>query len=183
MSSESTITFPGCCPSNVTTIQYGKNGIHDQGAGRAVRQKLSNSESIQVKRKFEEQRLPRKVSIPTITSLRLANEQYSSSNGKAYVLKYTFPANWEQAKSISRDLRGSRFVRLPVDFIKDELILVYPYFTQDLMSFLNDHQIPIAQTKGILFSVLKGLKEMHDHNWVHTGMNQAFLSARALCDR
>ena len=72
---------------------------------------------------------------------------------------------------MSHDLRSSQFVRMPVDTIINESILVYPYFTRDILSFLNNHEISIAQTKGILLNVLKGLKEMHDYNWVHTGMN------------
>lgn len=182
---QSPITFPHCCSYNVAT-QYIKNGTHIQNTRRPVRPQLPDSESTEIKRKSEEQRQSRKVSIliaPAIPSLRPADEQYSSSDVRAYVLKPVSPSNWEQAQNISRDLRSSQFVRLPVDSITDELILVYPYFTEDLMSFVKNHEIPIAQTKWILLNVLKGLKEFHDNDWVHTGVNQAHLSARVLCDR
>ncbi len=80
-------------------------------------------------------------------------------------------------QNLGKDIRGSQFVRLPVDSIKEESSLVYQYFTADLMSFRNRHEIPVAQTKRILLDVLKGLKEMHDHDWVHMGINQSQLSS------
>jgi serine/threonine protein kinase len=84
-------------------------------------------------------------------------------------LKPVCPELWKQAQNISRDLRSSQFVRLSVDSIADDSILVYPYFTKDLMSFVKSHEISTTQTKRILLDVLKGLKELHDGNWVHTG--------------
>lgn len=87
------------------------------------------------------------------------------------MLKPVSPAIWEQTQILRHDLRSSRFVRLPVDTIKseDESILVYEYFTEDLLSFVKSREIPITQTKRILRDVLSGLKELHDNDWVHAG--------------
>ena len=166
-----TITFSHFCISNVA-IQYGKVGIHDQNARRSVRPHLSDSESPQVKRKFEEEHQPRKVPnpvIPAILILLLIDKQHSSSDDRAYVLKPVSPAILEQIGRIGHDLQKSQFVRLPVDTVKDESTLVYQYFTKDLMSFIKKYEISMDQTKRLLLNVLKGLKELHDHSWVHTG--------------
>jgi serine/threonine protein kinase len=74
---------------------------------------------------------------------------------------------------MSGDLRSSQFIRLPIDSIVDESILIYPYLTEDLMSVMQKHELPKAQTKRILLDALRGLKELHDCNWVHTGMKPA----------
>jgi serine/threonine protein kinase len=79
----------------------------------------------------------------------------------------------QQAHKISGDLRSSQFVRLPIDSIVDEAILIYPYLTEDLMSVVQKRELPKAQTKRILLDALRGLKELHDRNWVHTGMKPA----------
>ena len=74
---------------------------------------------------------------------------------------------------MTKKLRACKFVRVPVDVIKDHTIVVYQHKTEDLKSFaMNHHGILLSQHKEILRDVLKGLKEMHDRNWVHTGMAQ-----------
>ena len=102
---------------------------------------------------------------------RSAVTQFSRAGEESFVLKPVSSAIWEQAQKLRHDLRSSRFVRLPVDTIKseDESILVYEYFTEDLLSFVKSREILITQIKGILRDVLSGLKELHDNDWVHTG--------------
>lgn len=102
---------------------------------------------------------------------RGADKQCSSTDQKTYVLKPVSPAIWEKTQILHQDLLSSRFIRLPIDTIKseDESILVYEYFTEDLLSFVKSREIPIVQTRGILRDVLSGFKELHDNDWVHTG--------------
>ena len=167
-------------------IQHGKNGIHFENARRSVRPQLLDSENTEVNHKHKVRRQPRKVRVtvtPTISSLRSADEQCFSSDDGEYVLKPVSPAIWKQAENISHDLKSAQFIRLPIDFIPAESVLVYPYFTDHLLSFVQNYEIPLAQTKGILLSVLKALKELHGQDWVHTGIEQVPLDARTLRDR
>jgi len=79
-----------------------------------------------------------------IAILRQADKQYSSSDGSYYVLKPVCPELLKQAHNINGDLRSSQFVRLSIDSIADEAILVHPHLTEDLMSLLKNHEISPA---------------------------------------
>lgn len=64
----------------------------------------------------------------------------------------------------------SKLIRLPMDWIQDQQILILRHYTDDLFSFLRRHQdLKSHQRVDILWRVLKGLQELHDKQWVHAG--------------
>jgi len=79
----------------------------------------------------------------------------------------------EQARRIRNELSDSRFIRLHVDENEAESTLIFPYFTEDLLSLLRHTALPIDKTKRILRDILRGIEELHDKDWVHTGKLQS----------
>ncbi|KAL8705139.1 MAG: hypothetical protein Q9201_001742 [Fulgogasparrea decipioides] len=73
-----------------------------------------------------------------------------SHNSCNYVLKRVSPDRYEQASRIRSELSGSRFVRLHVDENEAESTLIFPYFTEDLLSFLQNFSLPINKIKNLL---------------------------------
>ena len=59
------------------------------------------------------------------------------------------------------ELSGSRFIRLHVDENETESTLVFPYFTEDLLSFVRRFSVPICQARRVLYDVLQGIKALH----------------------
>jgi len=96
-----------------------------------------------------------------------------SHNSCNYVLKRVFSDQFEQARRIRNELSDSRFIRLHVDENEAESTLIFPYFTEDLLSLLRHTALPIDKTKRILRDILRGIEELHDKDWVHTGKLQS----------
>jgi serine/threonine protein kinase len=71
-------------------------------------------------------------------------------------------------EEIRPNLRDSPFLRLPMDSISDQRILVFKYLEEDLLSLVRK-RIPMHLTKRILKDSLKGLVEMHEQDIVHLG--------------
>jgi serine/threonine protein kinase len=71
-------------------------------------------------------------------------------------------------KDIRHNLRNNPFLRLPVDTISNQCILVFKYLEEDLLSLVRK-QIPTSVTKKILKDSFKGLVEMHEQDIVHLG--------------
>ena len=97
-----------------------------------------------------------------------------SHNSCNYVLKRVSPDEFEQANRIRHELSDSRFIRLHVDENEAESTLIFPYFTEDLLSFLRHTSLPVDKTKRILCDILRGVKALHDKDWVYTGKLQVY---------
>lgn len=85
------------------------------------------------------------------------------------MLKAVSPFNYEQAFRLKDDLRSSPFVRLPVDSNDSTRILIFPYFTEDFLSFMQSGPVSRPQVKRILQDILKGIAAFHTKDWVHGG--------------
>lgn len=87
-----------------------------------------------------------------------------------YVLKDVPPPylkNWNE--KIRERLPNSPYLRLPVDHIPEENILVYKYLTGDFMR-LVESGISLKAAKQIIKAALTGLAELHDREICHFGM-------------
>jgi serine/threonine protein kinase len=71
-------------------------------------------------------------------------------------------------EEVRPNLRDSPFIRLPVDTVSDQRILVFKYLKEDLLTLVRK-KIPTDATKRILKDSLKGLAEMHDQDIIHLG--------------
>jgi serine/threonine protein kinase len=57
-----------------------------------------------------------------------------------------------------------------IDYSEKEQTLVYDYFRDDLLSFVNvNTDISMKAIKQILWEVGLALKEFHEKNWIHIG--------------
>jgi hypothetical protein len=65
-------------------------------------------------------------------------------------------------------IKDTPYLRLPIDQIPDQRILVYRYLTDDLLNLVRNG-ISIQARKKILKSSLQGLIDLHGRNVVHLG--------------
>ena len=78
--------------------------------------------------------------------------------------------DFESFKNRVNDVRQSRFapyVRLPSDSIPDKSMFVYPYRSDDLLSFATK-TLPLSLRKRILRDSLRGIVALHEKGIVHT---------------
>lgn len=83
-------------------------------------------------------------------------------------------AFYDHAQWVNRLLAGCQNIRLVKDKIPKEKIFVYDYFTTDLLQLMiraqqGEVKITKASARYILRLVAYGLKELHDHGFMHTG--------------
>ncbi len=91
------------------------------------------------------------------------------SDGKeSFVLKDVPQSDFEYLLDLYRGLRSSPYLRLLHDTVPEESMLVYKYFTSNLLNLVQK-DLPIAQTKRNLKHTLHGLAALHEQNIVHTG--------------
>lgn len=71
---------------------------------------------------------------------------------------------------LAAEFVGSKRLRLHVDCNPEEGILIYPYFKTTLLALVEeDSELPLAERKKLLRSVGKGIQELHNKDWMHTG--------------
>jgi hypothetical protein len=65
-------------------------------------------------------------------------------------------------------IKVSPRLRLPIDSIPGQRILVYRFFTEDFLTLVKN-QIPLEGRKEIMKASLQGLVDLHDQDVVHLG--------------
>ncbi|OBT99768.1 hypothetical protein VE01_02000 [Pseudogymnoascus verrucosus] len=69
-------------------------------------------------------------------------------------------------EKIRPQLRDSPYIRLPLDTIPDQRVLIYKYLTDDFLSLVRK-KISMRAREKILRDSLQGIAELHDHEIVH----------------
>lgn len=78
------------------------------------------------------------------------------------------PGDFEYQLDLQRRLGSCPNLRTLVDTIPDIEAFVYPFLTGDLLR-IGQKPLPDATKKGILKSVLTGLRELHELRIFHSG--------------
>lgn len=65
-------------------------------------------------------------------------------------------------------LRETSHIRLPLDTIPGQRVLVYEYLDDDFLALVR-RKLPLQARKQILKSALQGISELHDRDIVHLG--------------
>lgn len=97
---------------------------------------------------------------------------HDSSNNHHYVVKPVTPFLYAQAFRLQKELAStasSNFVRLPVDGNDANNALVFQYYTEDFLSFMQSGPVSRSQVKRILLDLLRGIAACHSKDWVHGG--------------
>lgn len=92
-----------------------------------------------------------------------------SSNNDSYVVKPVVASLYDQAFRLQKDLAYSPFVRLPIDGNDANMALIFKYYTEDFLSFMQSGPVSRSQVKRILLDILKGIAACHSKDWVHCG--------------
>ncbi|KAA6413530.1 MAG: serine threonine kinase [Lasallia pustulata] len=95
---------------------------------------------------------------------------YLATAGKqTFVLKEVPQSEFNYYLDIYRGLPSCAYLRQLQDTIPEQLMFVFQYFTDHLLS-LAQMDLPIALTKRILKDTLRGLAVLHDQNIVHNDL-------------
>jgi hypothetical protein len=77
---------------------------------------------------------------------------------------------------IAKDLSPSQRLRMHIDCIAKDSILVYPYFQDTLLALMEgDQNFPPEGRLEILRSIWEAIQELHAKDWVHTGSSCALI--------
>ncbi|KAI4636730.1 hypothetical protein J4E93_011000 [Alternaria ventricosa] len=85
-----------------------------------------------------------------------------------YVVKPVSEFILEHLQEFRAEFEGHPRLRIHVDRIEKENILVYEYFKSDLLALVENYPpLPLIARKKILNEIGKILTEMHEKNWIH----------------
>lgn len=90
----------------------------------------------------------------------------SSAEDQKWIIKDISPFKFENLQSIYHGLRGCPYLRQLHDTVPEQSLFVFKYCTGHLLCLIQK-DLPIALTKQILKDALRGLAELHNHNFVH----------------
>ncbi|KAF2839410.1 hypothetical protein M501DRAFT_1016493 [Patellaria atrata CBS 101060] len=98
--------------------------------------------------------------------IRQETDLYSSGE-KLFILKYIPAPKWFRFNSSMLPLLSqTQHIRLPCDNILGLSVLVYQYFTIDLLGLVQ-RQIPRKAAKKVLKTCLQGISELHEREIAH----------------
>ena len=75
-------------------------------------------------------------------------------------------------------MSSSPFIRLPVDGNEANTTLVFQYYTEDFLRFMQSGPVYSSDVKHILLEILKGLAACHSKDWVRGGNDSPASSMR-----
>ncbi|KAF1920696.1 calcium/calmodulin dependent protein kinase-like protein [Ampelomyces quisqualis] len=85
-----------------------------------------------------------------------------------YVVKPVSPSILEHLQEFQAEFKSHARLRVHVDKIENESILVYEYFKTDLLALVENYPpLPLRARKKILKEIGNTLAEMHEKNWIH----------------
>ncbi len=93
------------------------------------------------------------------------------------MVKPVTPFLYDQAFKLQEELSFSPHLRLPVDGNNANTALIFQYYTEDFLSFMQSGPVSRSQVKRILWDILKGIAACHSKDWVHCGNDFPALSA------
>jgi serine/threonine protein kinase len=87
-----------------------------------------------------------------------------------YVVKLVSESILEHLQEFRAEFEGHPRLRVYVDKVEKENMLVYEYFKSDLLALVENYPpLPLTARKKILNEIGNTLAEMHEKNWIHLG--------------
>ena len=95
----------------------------------------------------------------------------SSCEKGAFVVKPVSRSIFELLQELRNEFETHSHLRIQVDEVEKENIVIYEYFKTDLLSLVENYPaLPLIARKVILKKVGLALAEMHAKDWIHLGM-------------
>jgi serine/threonine protein kinase len=99
---------------------------------------------------------------------RVTNE--SSCEDQPFVLKPVSQSIFEFSEELKNEFGSSCRIRTHIDYNREERVLVYEYFKDNLLSLVKHNpDLPIEARKFILRELGLGLRDIHAKQWIHLG--------------
>jgi serine/threonine protein kinase len=99
-----------------------------------------------------------------------------------YVVKPVSDSILDHLQEFRAEFEDHPRLRIHVDNIEKESVLVYEYFKSDLLALVENYPaLPLTARKQILREVGNTLAEMHEKNWIHLGIGLNACPWRQLC--
>lgn len=86
------------------------------------------------------------------------------------MLKQQYGTGSPYCRKVYDSLHGARYVRLLHDVVPESGTLVFEYSSNHLLYLVEERNLSSALKKSMLRDTLRGIAELHDKNYVHTGM-------------
>ncbi|OAL74803.1 serine/threonine protein kinase [Trichophyton violaceum] len=107
-----------------------------------------------------------------LRGVRMASTLVGSSGRESgdqnFVMKKMSDVVFDLALDYKNDFPDSRRLRIHVDENDKEKVVIYEYFDDNLLSFVNKNpNLNLAARKWILRELGESLKEFHAKNWIH----------------
>lgn len=103
-------------------------------------------------------------------SIRVKLNASSSCDKKPYVVKPVSKSILEHLQEFQAEFKSHPHLRIYVDKIENESMLVYEYFKTDLLALVDNYPpLPLTARKRILKQISSTLADMHEKNWIHLG--------------
>ena len=98
------------------------------------------------------------------------SKYYGSSENKPFVVKPVSDSIFRHLEEFKTEFNGNLRLRIHVDQVDKDRILIYEFFKTDLRSLIEKYPpLPIATKKAILKEVALVLNDMHEKEWIHLG--------------
>ncbi|KAM5476925.1 hypothetical protein MauCBS54593_000196 [Microsporum audouinii] len=96
------------------------------------------------------------------------NVYLARSENQNFVLKRVSNSIFDLSLDLKQEFPESRRLRVHIDESEEEKVLIYEYFSDNLLSFIKKNpSLPIEARKWILRELGQSLKEFHAKNWIH----------------
>ncbi|KAM5431697.1 hypothetical protein McanCB56680_006737 [Microsporum canis] len=96
------------------------------------------------------------------------NVYLARSENQNFVLKRVSNSIFDLSLDLKQEFPETRRLRVHIDENEEEKVLVYEYFSDNLLSFIKKYpSLPIETRKWILQELGQSLKELHAKNWIH----------------
>ncbi|OAL56696.1 kinase-like protein [Pyrenochaeta sp. DS3sAY3a] len=94
------------------------------------------------------------------------------SNGERFILKRVPRNHYDRAVALAKDLEGSKWLRLHVDFEKTCCVLIYPFYRDTFHDIMRaqEYQKPLfhlVERKKVMWAVGQAIQELHAKDWLH----------------
>ncbi|KAM5452387.1 hypothetical protein MaudCBS49596_003204 [Microsporum audouinii] len=98
------------------------------------------------------------------------NVYLARSENQNFVLKRVSDSIFSLSLDLKQEFPETRRLRVHIDENEEEKVLIYEYFSDNLLSFIKKYpSLPIEARKWILQELGQSLKELHAKNWIHIG--------------
>ena len=95
-----------------------------------------------------------------------------SCDKSTFVVKPVSRSIFEHFQELRDEFPTHPRLRIHVDEVEKENMIIYEYFKTDLLSLVENYPaLPLMARKSILKEIGLALAEMHAKNWIHLGMS------------